>query len=134
MAAYFVGCHTRNGPPKHAENVGLGSTATGTPIRVADVATVQEAPDVRRGLADLDGRGDVVGGIVVMRFGENALATIDRVKEKLAELEAGLPEGVVVRPVYDRSELIERSSNCPHGRPTRVKLDQRALERLFHRA
>ncbi|HEX6069655.1 MAG TPA: efflux RND transporter permease subunit, partial [Longimicrobiaceae bacterium] len=91
------------------ENVGLGSTATGTPIRVADVATVQEAPDVRRGLADLDGRGDVVGGIVVMRFGENALATIDRVKEKLAELEAGLPEGVVVRPVYDRSELIRRS-------------------------
>ena len=88
------------------ENVVVGATASGTPIRIADVATVQMSPDVRRGLADLDGRGDVVGGIVVMRFGENALATIDRVKEKLAEVEAGLPPGVVVRPVYDRSDLI----------------------------
>src|SRR5690606_10361851 len=91
------------------ESISVSSTATGTPIRVADVATVQEAPDVRRGLADLDGRGDVVGGIVVMRFGENALATIDRVKDKLAEVEAGLPEGVKIRPVYDRSELIRRA-------------------------
>src|SRR5690606_36525436 len=62
-----------------------------------------------RGIADLDGRGDVVGGIVVMRSGENALATIDRVKEKLSELEAGLPPGVVIRPVYDRSDLILRA-------------------------
>ncbi|MDX1623826.1 MAG: CusA/CzcA family heavy metal efflux RND transporter [Gemmatimonadota bacterium] len=91
------------------ENVVVGSTETGVPIRVADVATVQLAPDVRRGVADLDGRGDVVGGIVVMRFGENALATIDRVKAKLADIEGGLPEGVVVKPVYDRSGLIHRA-------------------------
>jgi Cu(I)/Ag(I) efflux system membrane protein CusA/SilA len=88
------------------ENVAVGASAAGTPVRVADVATVQLGPDVRRGIADLDGRGDVVGGIVVMRFGENALATIDRVKARLAEIERGLPAGVVVRPVYDRSDLI----------------------------
>ena len=88
------------------ENVVVGATVGGTPIRVADVANVELAPDVRRGVADLNGRGDVVGGIVVMRFGENALATIERVKEKLAEIEPGLPEGIVVKPVYDRSGLI----------------------------
>jgi len=91
------------------ESVVVGTTSRGAPIRIADVAQVREAPNVRRGIADLDGRGDVVGGIVVMRFGENALATIDRVKEKLSELEAGLPPGVVIRPVYDRSDLILRA-------------------------
>ncbi len=91
------------------ENVALGATTKGTPIRVADVADVQFAPQVRRGVADLDGRGDVVGGIVVMRFGENALATIERVKEKISEVEAGLPPGVVMTPVYDRSDLILRA-------------------------
>ncbi len=90
------------------ENTVVGSTAGGTPIRVADVATVQLAPAVRRGVTDFDGRGDAVAGIVVMRFGENALATIERVKNKLAEIEKGLPAGVVVRPVYDRSDLILR--------------------------
>jgi len=73
------------------EDVVVASTGHGTPVRVADVAEVRLAPDVRRGVADLDGRGDVVGGIVVMRFGENALATIERVKSKLASLE-GLPK------------------------------------------
>ncbi|UCC24028.1 MAG: efflux RND transporter permease subunit [Gemmatimonadales bacterium] len=91
------------------EDVVVGATTHGTPIRVADLATVREAPALRRGIADLDGRGDVVGGIVVMRFGENALATIDRVKERLAEVSQGFPEGVVVRPVYDRSDLIHRA-------------------------
>ncbi|HEX6133496.1 MAG TPA: CusA/CzcA family heavy metal efflux RND transporter [Longimicrobiales bacterium] len=91
------------------ENVVVGATLGGTPIRIADVADVQMSPDVRRGVADLDGRGDVVAGIVVMRFGENALATIDRVKQKLASLETGLPAGVVIRPVYDRSDLIHRA-------------------------
>ena len=91
------------------ESVVLGATDRGTPIRVADVATVQFSPQVRRGVADLDGRGDVVGGIVVMRFGENALATIQRVKEKIAEVEGGLPPGVVLKPVYDRSDLILRA-------------------------
>ncbi|HEY0670952.1 MAG TPA: CusA/CzcA family heavy metal efflux RND transporter, partial [Longimicrobiales bacterium] len=91
------------------EEVVVASTASGTPIRVADIANVEPSPDVRRGVADLNGRGDAVGGIVVMRFGENALTTIERVKEKLASIEKGLPPGVVVRPVYDRSELIHRS-------------------------
>ena len=91
------------------ENVVVTSTASGTPIRVADLANVELSPDVRRGVADLNGRGDAVGGIVVMRFGENALTTIDRVKEKLVSIEKGLPPGVIVRPVYDRSELIHRS-------------------------
>lgn len=91
------------------ENVVVGATREGTPIRVADIANVRLAPDVRRGVADVDGKGDAVGGIVVMRFGENALATIRRIKAKLAEIEAGLPEGLVIRPVYDRSSLIERA-------------------------
>ncbi len=91
------------------ESVVVASTAHGTPIRVADVADVRLAPDVRRGVADLDGRGDVVGGIVVMRFGENALTTIDRVKARLDELEPGFPAGLVVTPVYDRSDLIHRA-------------------------
>ena len=91
------------------QRVVVAATDHGTPVRVSDVAEVRLAPDVRRGLADLDGRGGVVGGIVVMRFGENALATIDRVKATLASIESGLPEGLVVRPVYDRSDLIERA-------------------------
>ncbi len=91
------------------ENVVVGATARGTPIRVAELGSVTIGPAVRRGIADLDGRGDAVGGIVVMRFGENALTTIQNVKAKLAEVEKGLPAGVVVRPVYDRSELIEQS-------------------------
>ncbi|MDA1080752.1 MAG: CusA/CzcA family heavy metal efflux RND transporter [Gemmatimonadetes bacterium] len=91
------------------ENVVVGATAAGTPIRVADLGRVSIGPAVRRGIADLDGRGDAVGGIVVMRFGENALATIDRVKAKLAEVERGLPEGVIIRPMYDRSDLIHRA-------------------------
>jgi copper/silver efflux system protein len=88
------------------QNVVVATTAGGTPIRVADVATVELAPDVRRGIGELDGRGEVVGGIVVMRYGENALATIDRVKEKLAEIQPSLPEGIEIKPVYDRSGLI----------------------------
>jgi Cu(I)/Ag(I) efflux system membrane protein CusA/SilA len=91
------------------ENVVVGATAAGTPVRVAELGRVGIGPAVRRGVADLDGRGDAVGGIVVMRFGENALTTIRRVKQRLAEVEAGLPAGVVIRPVYDRSDLIERA-------------------------
>ncbi|HEY0808549.1 MAG TPA: CusA/CzcA family heavy metal efflux RND transporter, partial [Longimicrobiales bacterium] len=91
------------------EQVVVASTGSGTPIRVADIANVEVSPDVRRGVADFNGRGDAVGGIVIMRFGENALKTIDRVKDKLASIEKGLPAGVVVRPVYDRSDLIHRS-------------------------
>ncbi|MCC6748181.1 MAG: efflux RND transporter permease subunit [Deltaproteobacteria bacterium] len=84
-------------------------TEDGTPITVTDVATVALGPEMRRGLADYNGQGDVVGGIVVMRQGENALTVIDRVKAKLAELEPSLPEGVEVITTYDRSDLIERA-------------------------
>ncbi len=91
------------------ENVVVGATSSGTPIRIAELGRVSVGPAIRRGIADLDGRGDAVGGIVVMRFGENALATIRALKAKLTEVQQGLPPGVVVRPVYDRSELIERA-------------------------
>ncbi len=89
------------------ENVVVGATSNGTPIRVAELGSVSVGPAVRRGLAELDGRGDAVGGIVVMRFGENALKTIRNVKDKIAQVGSGLPPGVVLRPVYDRSSLIE---------------------------
>ena len=91
------------------ESVSLGATAAGTPIRVSDVAQVRIGPDIRRGVAELDGRGEVVGGIVVMRFGENALNVIDRVKVKLREVQGALPSGVQIVPTYDRSWPIDES-------------------------
>src|ERR1035437_1543324 len=91
------------------ENIVVGATSTGTPIRVAELGRVYVGPAVRRGVAEYDGRGDAVGGIVVMRFGQNALTTIKNVKARLAEIQPGLPHGVVLRPVYDRSSLIERA-------------------------
>ncbi|MCC7324116.1 MAG: efflux RND transporter permease subunit [Gemmatimonadaceae bacterium] len=91
------------------ENVVVGASAAGTPIRVAELGRVTVGPAVRRGITDLDGRGDAVGGIVVMRFGENALTTIQNVKARLEEVKGGLPPGVVVRTVYDRSTLIEEA-------------------------
>src|SRR5512136_1972422 len=81
----------------------------GTPIQVKDVATVALGPEMRRGIADLDGQGDVVGGIVVMRQGENALNVIERVKARLEELKPSLPPGVEVVTTYDRAELIDRA-------------------------
>ncbi len=91
------------------EQVPVGATASGTPIRVADVARVQVGPAPRRGVGDLDGRGEVVAGIVVMRFGADALATIDAVKDRLVQVQRGLPPGVRIRTVYDRSDLIHRA-------------------------
>ncbi len=98
------------------ENVVVGATAGGTPIRLAELGRVTVGPAVRRGIADLDGRGDAVGGIVVMRFGENALKTIDGIKARLTEIEQGLPHGVVIRPVYDRSDLIRRAIDNLRGK------------------
>jgi Cu(I)/Ag(I) efflux system membrane protein CusA/SilA len=90
--------------------IALGADrSTGTPIRVADVATVSFGPDIRRGLAELDGLGEAVGGTVVVRFGENVLDVIDRVKTRLAELEPSFPRGLRVQIVYDRSDLIHRA-------------------------
>ncbi len=83
--------------------------ANGTALTIADVATVQLGPEIRRGIADKNGMGEVVGGIVVMRYGENAQAVIERVKARLEELAPGLPEGVKVVEEYDRSGLIQRA-------------------------
>jgi Cu(I)/Ag(I) efflux system membrane protein CusA/SilA len=91
------------------ENIVLSAGEQGTPIRVKDVGEVTLGPDLRRGVTDLDGRGEAVSGIVVMRSGENALDVIRRVKARIAEIEPSLPAGVRIVPVYDRSELIERS-------------------------
>ena len=95
--------------PEDLEQVVVGSDQKGTPILLRDLARVGIGPELRRGVAELDGRGEAVGGIVVMRFGENALQTIENVKEKLEQLQSGLPEGVRIVPVYDRSGLIERA-------------------------
>ncbi|MBK5913299.1 efflux RND transporter permease subunit [Rhodocyclus purpureus] len=81
----------------------------GTPVLIRDVARVELAPDERRGLAELNGEGEVVSGIAMARYGQNALAVIDNLKEKIAEVAAGLPEGVSIEAVYDRSELIHRA-------------------------
>ena len=91
------------------ENIGVTASEDGTPIRIKDIGQVSVGPDLRRGVAELDGQGEVVSGIVVMRQGQNALDVIERVKAKLKEIEPGLPPGVQVVPVYDRSELILRS-------------------------
>jgi len=91
------------------EEVVLGADSNGIPIRIADVANVSLGPALQRGQADLNGEGVTVGGIVVMRYGENALAVIDRVKERIQEIQPGLPEGVEIVPVYDRSDLISRA-------------------------
>lgn len=91
------------------ENIPLGMNRNGAPVLLKDVAEVNLGPQMRRGLAELNGEGEVVGGVVVMRFGENAANVIDAVKAKLEELKAGLPPGVEVVPVYDRSDLIGRA-------------------------
>ena len=88
------------------ENIPLSVTDAGSQIRIKDVGQVVLGPDLRRGVADMDGKGEVVSGIVVMRNGQNALDVINRVKAKIKEIEPGFPEGVKVVPIYDRSELI----------------------------
>ncbi len=94
---------------KDIEDIVLGNDANGTPIFVKNVASVALGPEMRRGIADLDGEGDTVGGIVLMRSGENALNVIERVKEKLKEVRASLPPGVELVTTYDRSDLIRRA-------------------------
>ncbi len=94
---------------KDIEDIVVKNDMSGTPVLVRNVAQVVLGPDIRRGVADLDGQGDAVGGIVVMRSGENALNVINRVKDKLKEIQPSLPAGVEVVTTYDRSELIKRS-------------------------
>ena len=91
---------------KDLNRIPLGVNKRGTPILLKDVADIRLGPQMRRGIAELDGEGEVVGGIVVMRYGENALKTIERVKLKLEELKNGLPDGVEIVETYDRSNLI----------------------------
>ncbi len=92
-------------------NIVVGADAQGTPILIKDVALVRLGPELRRGLTEANGTGEVVGGIVVMRFGENARTVIEGVKQKLEDLKSGLPPGVVIKTAYDRSGLIQRAIN-----------------------
>ena len=91
------------------KTIPVGVDTNGTPIRLQDVAHIQIGPELRRGIVELNGEGEVAGGVVIMRFGENALATIEDVRKKLDELKKGLPEGVEIVTVYDRGSLIERA-------------------------
>ena len=92
------------------EDISVGTNAGGTPIYLKDIARIQLGPEIRRGIAELDGKGEVTGGIVVVRFGENVLNVIDRVKAKISkDIEPSLPRGVKVVTTYDRSDLIRRA-------------------------
>lgn len=101
---------------KDLDETAVGVDRNGTPILLRDVANVQYGPEIRRGLADLNGEGETVGGIVVVRYGANARQVIQDVKVKLAELKKGLPEGVQIQVAYDRSELIERAVETLRGK------------------
>lgn len=91
------------------ENLAVGSDGSGTPVFVKNIARVELGPDMRRGIAELNGEGEVTGGIVVVRFGQNVMDVIERVKAKLKETQSSLPEGTEVVITYDRSDLIQRS-------------------------
>jgi Cu(I)/Ag(I) efflux system membrane protein CusA/SilA len=91
------------------ENIALAATDGGASVRIRDVGNVVVGPDIRRGASDFDGTGEAVSGIVIMRHGENALGVVDAIRAKLHEIEGGLPAGVKVVPIYDRSDLIKRS-------------------------
>ena len=96
---------------------GIPLTVTGaTPVLLRDVATVQIGPEMRRGIAELDGEGEVAGGVVVMRSGKNARTTIEAVKAKLEALKPSLPPGVEIVPTYDRSQLIDRAVDNLRGK------------------
>jgi Cu(I)/Ag(I) efflux system membrane protein CusA/SilA len=107
-AEYMVRAHGYIRSKSDLEQVVLKS-ANGTPVRLADVADVQLGPELRRGIAELDGRGEVAGGVVVMRHGENAMNVIHAVKQRLAQIAPSLPKGVQIVTTYDRSELIAAS-------------------------
>ena len=91
------------------ENIVVGADTSGAPVLVKNIGKVEFGPDIRRGIADLDGEGDTVGGIVVMRYGENALNVINSVKAKIEEIKPSLPKGMEIVTTYDRSDLIKRS-------------------------
>jgi Cu(I)/Ag(I) efflux system membrane protein CusA/SilA len=97
-------------------SISLGVDHQGTPILLGDLATVQYGPEIRRGIAEWNGKGETVGGIIIVRYGANALKVIEDVKAKLAELKKGLPEGVTIEVGYDRSALIERAVDTLKGK------------------
>ncbi len=104
---------------KSLEDIGkivvMANLQTGTPILIRDVATVTYGPEIRRGVGELDGKGETVGGVVIMRFGENAQKVIERIKERIKEIEPTLPQGLKIVNTYDRSDLIDRSvDNLKH--------------------
>ncbi|MBT9543881.1 MAG: efflux RND transporter permease subunit [Candidatus Sericytochromatia bacterium] len=96
---------------KDLENIAVTASAGGTPVLLRDIARVALGPEMRRGIAELDGKGEVAGGVVVVRFGENVMTVIDRVKARLAEIKSTLPPGVKIVTTYDRSDLIRGSIN-----------------------
>jgi copper/silver efflux system protein len=114
-AEYMVRAHGYLESLDDFRNIPLRASANGTPVLLSDVARIQIGPELRRGIAELNGEGEVTGGVIVMRAGQNALETIDAVKEKLATLNKSLPEGVEVVTTYDRSQLIKRAvDNLTH--------------------
>jgi Cu(I)/Ag(I) efflux system membrane protein CusA/SilA len=108
-AEYMVRATGYVDEPEDLRRIPLGVNESGTPILLSDVAEVRLGPRLRRGIAELDGEGEVVGGVIIMRFGENAKTTIDGVKTRLDELRKGLPPGVEIIETYDRSSLIQRA-------------------------
>jgi Cu(I)/Ag(I) efflux system membrane protein CusA/SilA len=108
-ADYMVRANGYLGSLDDFRAIPLKTAAGGVPVTLGDVATIQLGPEIRRGVAELNGQGEVAGGVIVMRSGKNARATIAAVKEKLAELKASLPPGVEIVPTYDRSQLIDRA-------------------------
>ena len=113
------------------ESIVVSASESGTPIRVRDIGDVTVGPDLRRGVADLDGAGEVVSGIVVMRQGENAVDVIDRVKERIRQIEPGLPPGMEIVPIYDRSALIRRAIDNVSGTLVEVVLTVAVVVLLF---
>ncbi|HKA18783.1 MAG TPA: efflux RND transporter permease subunit [Blastocatellia bacterium] len=102
--------------PTDVEDIVIGTSKNGgTPVLVKNVATVTLGPDIRRGIGELDGEGETVGAVVIMRYGENALKVIERVRTKLDEMKASLPPGVEIETTYDRAELIERAIETLKG-------------------
>ncbi len=114
-AEYFVRGQGYVQSPRDVENIVVGTGANGTPIYIRNLGTVQLGGDIRRGSLEKDGTGQVVGGIVVMRYGENAKAVIDRVKQRIKDIAPGLPQGVEIKPAYDRSDIIVASVETLKG-------------------
>ena len=108
-AEYFVRGQGYIQSIRDIQNIVVGTGANGTPIYIRNIGTVQMGPDIRRGSLEKDGKGQVVGGIVVMRYGENAKAVIDRVKARIMEISPGLPVGIEIKTAYDRSDIIMAS-------------------------